>query len=315
MAFLRGEVSAECRCCQLKACSTHAPECQNKTVVRFLLSGLIAAFQLAAQTLEVHSEFLRVNPQGEILLTDATPKPREFLSPGIVRNGFASFHVVVRSPRPTSYFLLVGTNPPNILRTAIYKEQFVQRGEDWIPDTLELLRSPNFGVIPDAGGGIPGQTACSYLLDVWVPPDAPADTIRLEVQLKMGTWTIYPMEVRVLPARVPARAGVADPLPEIEQRADEAAMAPLLGYMGRHGEGPAATQPPGRSETGTAPGTLREVIRRNAEQDMALARGLDTKTLLPALKEKLAPTAIGGEWYLGIRDLIYRLSSKAPPRD
>jgi hypothetical protein len=279
-----------------------------------VLLGLLAV-RLAAQTLEVHSEFLRVNPQGEILTVDATPKPREILSPGIVRNGFASFHVVVRSPRPTSYFLLVGTNPPNILRTTLYKEEFVKRGEDWIPDALEILQPPNFGVIPDAAG-IPDQMAAVYLLDVWVPPETPADTVRLELQLKMGTWTIYPMEVRVLPARVPSIAGVASELPEIEERADEAAMAPLLGYMGRHGEGPGAADPAGKTQVqradAAAPRTVREVVRRNAEQDMALARGLDPRTLLPALKDKLAPTAIGGEWYLGIRDLIYRLSSKTP---
>jgi len=268
-----------------------------------VLLGLLAAARLASQTVEVHSEFLRVNPWGEILTVDATPKPREILSPAIVRNGFASFHVVVRSPRPTSYFLLVGANPPDILRTTFYKEEFVKRGEDWIPDGLRLLRPPNFEAIPDSAAGIPGQTTSVYLLDVWVPPEAPAGTVRLEVQLKAGTWIIYPMEVRVLPARVPAIAGVAAALPEIELRADEAAMAPLLGYMDGHGEG-------SRRAAVTTPRTVREVVRRNAEQDMALARGLDSKALLPALKERLAPAAMGGEWYLGIRYLIYRLSSK-----
>ena len=266
-----------------------------------LLLGLMAAAQLASQTLEVHSEFLRVNPQGEILSVDATPKPREILAPAIVRNAFASFHIVVRSPRPVSYFLLAGANPPDILRTAIYKEQFVKRGEDWIPDALQLLRPPNFEAIPDADSAIPGQTACAYLLDVWVPPEAPAGRVRLEVQVKIGEWIIYPMEVRVLPARVPAHAGIGSALPAIEQRADEAAMAPLLGYMDGRVK-------PARRAAGAIPVTLREVVRRNAEQDMALARSLDSATLLPALKEKLKPAAMGGEWYLSIRDLIYRLA-------
>src|SRR5438874_363972 len=62
------------------------------------------------------------------------------------------------------------------------------------------------------------------------------------------------------------------------------------------------------SSSGAKTGTLREVIRRNAEQDMALARRLDSGTLLPALKERLKPAAMGGEWYLGVRDLIYRLA-------
>jgi hypothetical protein len=56
------------------------------------------------------------------------------------------------------------------------------------------------------------------------------------------------------------------------------------------------------------PQTVREVIRRNAEQDMALASLLDSKTLIPSLKEKLAAGSGGGEWYLAIRDMIYRLS-------
>lgn len=275
---------------------------QNETMAGLLLLGLMASARLASQTLEVHSEFLRVNPRGEILAVDATPAPREILSPAMVRNGFASFHVVVRSQRPTSYFLLAGTNPPDILRTAIYKEKFVKRGEDWIPDALELLRPPNFEAIPDAGAAVPGQTASVYLLDVWVPPEAPAGTVRLEVQLKIGEWIIYPMEVRVLPARVPAIAGVASPLPGIEQRADEAAMAPLLDYMDGHGKET-------RRVSMAPPRSVREVIRRNAEQDMALARVLDSKALLPTLKVKLAPAAMGGEWYLGVRDLIYRLSS------
>jgi hypothetical protein len=50
------------------------------------------------------------------------------------------------------------------------------------------------------------------------------------------------------------------------------------------------------------------VIRRNAEQDIALASLLDSKTLIPAMKEKVAASHGGGEWYLTIRDMIYRLS-------
>jgi len=268
-----------------------------------LVLGLLTAVRLAAQTLEVHSEFLRVNPLGEILPVDVDPKPREILSPAVIRNGFASFHIVVRSPRPTSFFLFVDTNPPNVFRTSIYKEQFVKRGGDWIPDALEPLQPPNFGAIPESG--ISGQTACAYLLDVWVPPDSPAVTVRLEAQLKVGTWIIYPMEVRVLPARAPAIAPAGQELPAIELRADEAVTAPLVGYI----NGTAVAQ--SKRVDPWTPRTLREVIRRNAEQDMALARTLDAKTLIPALKQKLASGAGGGEWYLGVRDLIYRLSSKA----
>ena len=43
---------------------------------------------------------------------------------------------------------------------------------------------------------------------------------------------------------------------------------------------------------------------------MALARLIDPKILVPALKKNQAAGGSGGEWYLGIRDLIYRLSSQ-----
>src|SRR5262249_12902406 len=272
-----------------------------KTLLRFVVVPWIAAARLVSQTLEVHSEFLRVNPQGEILAADATPKPREILSPALVRNGFASFQIVVRSPRPTNYFLFVGSNPPNVFRTEIYKETFVKRGDDWIPDTLEPLRSPNLDSIP--GGGVPRQTACAYLLDVWVPRDTPAGTVRLEAQLKVGDWTIYPMEVRILPVTVPATAKLGDPLPEIGGRLDEAVMAPLLAFLNGKPSGPAGRR---------APQTLRDVVRRNAEQDMALARALDSGALRSLFRQKLEAPSLGGEWYLEVRDLIYRESSRAP---
>jgi hypothetical protein len=281
-------------------------------VLGLWILGLLAALRLAAQSVEIHTEFLRVNPQGEILAIDATPKPREILSPALVRNGFTSFHVVVRSRRPVSYFLLTGTNPPDVLRTAIYKEKFNKRGQDWIPDALEPLTPPNFAVLPDPEIAVPGQTAGVYLLDVWVPPESPAGTVRLEVQAKVGEWIIYPMEVRILSARVPPAPRSAAPLPEIGQRADESAMAPLLEYLGPHGEGAAALQPSkkARPAEAVAPRNLREVIRRNAEQDMALARTLDLNTVLPAIKQKMRPASSGGEWYLSVRDLIYRLASR-----
>lgn len=276
------------------------------------LLAWIASGPLAAATVEIHSEFLRVDPHGEILSIDRTPHPREILSPGVARNAFASFQVVVRSEKPTSYFLFVSANPPEVLGMTLYKEDFARREGDWIPDTLLPFRSPNFGAIPDGESNIPGQTACAYLLDVWVPPDAPVTTVRLEVQLKVGVWIIQPLEMRVLAARVPAARGTPGALPEIGGRADEAALGPFLRYMGPRGEGPRAAgaarsaQAPKRA----APRTLREAIRRNAEQDMALARTLDPKTLAPALRKKQAESGGGGEWYLGIRDLIYRLGSQ-----
>ena len=121
-----------------------------------LLIVIVFAIPLASQTLEIHSEFLRVDPWGRILSSDATPDPKEILSPAVVRNGFASFHIVVRSSR-MNYFLFVGTNPPDVIRTALYKEEFVERGGTWFPDALKPARLPDFGVIPDPEASIPGR--------------------------------------------------------------------------------------------------------------------------------------------------------------
>ena len=271
----------------------------------------VAALPLAAQTLTLRSEFLRVDPRGEILASDATPQARELLSPAVVRNGFASFHLVIESERG-NYFLFAGSNPANVFGISVYQENFVRHGEDWIPDTLEPVKLPSFGVIPDPQAAIPGQTARVYLLDLWVPPDAPVGRVRLEVQMKAGGWTIWPMEVRILPARVPElRYRSPEPLPDAALRADESAMAPLVDYLGQHGEGPDARRAKSLSHPSKdAPHSLREVIRRNAEQDMALARGLDPKLLVPELKGKVSAGG-GGEWYLGVRDLIYRRSAAA----
>ena len=273
--------------------------------------ALVAVLPLAAQTLTLRSEFLRADPRGGILDSDATPQPRELLSPAVVRNGFASFHLVIESERG-NYFLFAGSNPANVFGIAVYRENFARSGEDWIPDALTPVKLPEFGVIPDPQAAIPGQTTRAYLLDVWVPPDAPVGRVRLEVQMKAGGWTIWPMEVRILPARVPElRYRSPEPLPEAALRADESAKAPLVDYLGQHGEGPDTRQEKSLSRPSQdAPRSLREVIRRNAEQDMALARGLDPKVLVPELKGKVS-AAGGGEWYLGIRDLIYRLSAAA----
>jgi hypothetical protein len=279
-------------------------------VCRALLLSCLIALRLAAQTLELHSEFLRVDPQGHVLAVDAAEQPRELISPAVVRNGFASFHIVVRSDR-LNYFLFVGTNPAGVLRAALYKEEFANIGGTWVPDALKPVHSPDFGVIPDPEAMIEGQRARAYLLDVWVPPETPAGKVRLEVQLKAGGWTIWPMEVRVLPALVPeSRRSSTLPLPAPDRPSDESASAPLLQFVESNGHTGSGHQTAPRL---VMPRSVREIIRRNAEQDLTLAAALDARSLVPLLKQKLALSRKGSEWYLGVRDLIYRLSSAERP--
>ena len=253
---------------------------------------------LRAQSLEIYSEFQRVDPFGSIVAVDRAEHPREILSPAVPRNGYASFHVVVSVPPNTNYLLYVVTNPLDACRVALYKEHFVKAGHGWIPDTLaELQRLPDFGAMPDPDQDIRGQNTRVYLLDVWIPPEASPGRFRLEAQLKVGYWIVRPMEVRVIPALVPNGSGGRAPgraaaLPRIEEGADAAAAAVLNGYIS------GAFNP-----TPAEPVTVRGIIRRNAIQDMALA---GSPQALEKLRKGLpSRKTLGAEWYLRIRDLVY----------
>jgi hypothetical protein len=152
--------------------------------LRLVVGLLLLRTLLPAQSLQVFSEFQR-DPDG-------LPPPREIISPAVARNAFATFRVVIAAPANTTYFLFVGANPPGIVETQLYKENAAY---------LEPVRSPGFGVIPS------GQTTREYILDVWVPRRAEQGRrVRIELQLKTGAWQIYPMELRVQSAAVPAIA-------------------------------------------------------------------------------------------------------------
>jgi hypothetical protein len=268
-----------------------------------ILIGAFAATALRAQSLEIYSEFQRVDPFGNVVAIDRAEHPREILSPAVPRNGYASFHIVVSVPPKTNYLLYVVTNPLDACRVVLYKEHFVKAGDGWIPDVLaEVHRLPDFGAMPDPNADIPGQDTRVYLLDVWIPPEAIPGRFRLEAQLKVGYWIVRPMEVRVIPARVPDRPAGREPggkatLPPVEEGADAAATTILNDYIS------GAFTP-----TPVQPLTVREVIRRNAIQDMALA---GSPQALENLRKGLpSRKMLGAEWYLRIRDLVY---SEAQP--
>ncbi len=259
---------------------------------------LLAAPVLAAQSLDIYSEFQRVDPYGGIVAADRAPAPREILSPGVARNGWASFHVAVHAPANSSYLLYVMTNPLNACRVTMYKEHFVKTTAGWIPDRLtELHRLPDYGFMPDPDDGVPEQNTRAYLLDLWIPPDSGVGRFRLEVQLKTATWFVRPMEVRVLGARIPEQASSTHPavLPPIESPADDAAAGPFADFL--------AGAPTGSCEPLVS---VRAIICRNATQDMALARRVATPgVLLDWWWNFNLPRAMGAEWWLKVRDLLY----------
>jgi hypothetical protein len=103
--------------------------------------------------------------------------------------------------------------------------------------------------------------------------------------------------VRVISARVPDRPAGREPgraatLPRVEEGADAAATAVLNDYISG-AFNPAPVQPL----------TVRDIIRRNAIQDMAFAGSPEA---LEKFRKGLPSRKIlGAEWYLRIRDLVY----------
>ncbi len=217
-------------------------------------------------------------------------------------------------PPGAPFSLHVGQNPDGFLGVTVYKEIFVQRGGEWIPDGLERVTLPYTGRLPDLERAIPGQTTVVFLMELWTPRDAAMIRTKVEPQLHVNErWITYPMEVRILPAVVPdlqatglmSAAGVGDP-------ADLTARAALRTYL--------CNSPPGDA---AAPGTLRGLIARDVRQDIALARSIEKmpgSILLPEIL-KLAgstdsakwcqapvfPRDLGPEWYLRLRDALYRM--------
>jgi hypothetical protein len=136
---------------------------------------------LNAQSLRVYSEFARINAAGE---ATAPARPREILSPAIVRNGFTSFQVVVQVPKGTAYWLYIGQNPEDAVRVTMYRESGAR---------LEKT-------------DLPFQSSSTEILwmDVWADRTAPVRRIKIEPELNIsGDWTVYPMEARVMDAVVP----------------------------------------------------------------------------------------------------------------
>lgn len=262
----------------------------------------VTALALPGQTLRVLSEFQRIDPFGEVIGADHAFRRREILSPGVARNAFASFHVAVTSQANTSYFLYAQTYPPDVFKISIYKARYRRLGDTWIPDVLEETRLPSFGAMPDAQEQIAGQTTRTYWLDVWVPPDAAPGSVRFEVLIKSARWTVHPMEIRVLRARVPnLLPAPLRALPPADLPADAAAFQPIADFL----EGKPPVRYPG------VPGTIREGIRRNVSQDMAVASHDLLQDVMQRLWRRiLAPWPNeGAEWYLQLRDLILRQAS------
>ena len=250
--------------------------------MRIALCSLLACGLLPAQSLKIWSEFQRIDPFGEPVAVDRVEYPREILSPAVARSAFASFHLAVTVAENTPSFLYIQQNP-EWLKIALYKEEFQQTTQGWIPDALTPVHVPATVILPEPDP-IAKQTTVVYWLDLWVPEHTPVERMRVQAVLKSGDlWLVYPMELRIAEAVVPKIGRVAADLPPIAARAD-ASTKPGLG-------------------AGLPHLCVRSMIHRNAMQDRALAVAL--KLQLPA-----PPPDAGAEGWLKVRDFLLRKRSR-----
>jgi len=266
---------------------------------------------------KVYSQFQRIDPFGEVVAADrgASPRyrPREILSPAVPRNAHTVFYVAVTAPEGKDFTLYIGQNPDNYFGVTLYKLSFEKHGENWIPDAAEKVDLPYAGRLPEAVRPVPGQTAVVFLMDVWTPPDAPPQRVKLEPELYLdGEWYIYPMEVRVTPVVVPDHEAAASELAPATEPADATARAAIRARLCGAAE---------RKDEG-GPLNLRWFIRRDVEQDLAVARLVEPSAgalIWPLVGGKALavgrerwcaapewPSGDGPEWYLRFRDRLYR---------
>ena len=131
----------------------------RRAVLILILS--LFGYAVQAQDIEIHSEFQRYNPFGDVVRQDHERNPREVLSPAVPRNGHLTVQVVVTAPASTNYFLYAGANPADTLKVTIYREHFVPCGDEHCPEWLTEVPSPAFGAIPESASRMPNQTSRS----------------------------------------------------------------------------------------------------------------------------------------------------------
>ena len=222
-----------------------------------------------AQSLRVYSEFAQIDASGKVT---APKEPREILSPAIVRNGYSSFQVVVDVPRGTPYQLYVAQNPENAVEVTLYREN----GE-----ILERVEQP-----------VSDNATQVFWMDLWTARDAPVQRIKVEPQLHVNNdWVIYPMEARVVSAIVP------------DGTIRGASMSPV-GAMRQYLCGRRLSIDPGPGVLGDS---VTHVRYRNSGQDLKLAATAPREELQKLFGSCDAPASSDPEWYLRVRDYLFRL--------
>ncbi len=238
----------------------------------------------------------------------------------MARNGHLSLHIVITGPAGSNYLLYTGSNPPDIIQVKLYREYFTPCGNGYCPDWLAEQNSPTFGAIPEfrhdaAQPALDKQTTRCYLLDIWAPPGTPPRRVRVEALLKTGIWQVAPLEVRIMAPIIPNAGPDAGPearndrvyaenIAPLGAPSSATAQIQLLRYLA----GEPVQWPPRLLR-------VRDFIQRNAAEDMLVARSLQEDRSAPFSDLNLlawspfASMGLGAEWYLRVRDFLYRFGA------
>lgn len=265
--------------------------------------------QLLGQEILLRSELLRPDPANpaEVWRADRPEdpafRPREILSPGWARNGFATYFLLLHVPANEAFGFYLGENPANTVKSTFYR---LLPDANGVPDLLEPVQLP----LREAG-----QAADRWVVLVWdiaIPANAPVDRIKLEPQFWLkGIWHTYPMEPRITPLQLPAlRPAPKAALPAATQRADATERAVWVEAM-------CAKPRPG---VGRPSLSLRLLQERNARQYAEWFRGLGEAQRNRLLSfpdlcvylEKETPAA-SPEWPLRLRDILLRRAGEVLP--
>ncbi len=182
----------------------------EENLLRIFLAVAAACGLASGAELVGYPEYVRPDPFGGVVAPDraAGVVPWKTVKLGAARGGYVSFHLVAKADGEYT----VSLAPKGPVQVDVFREWFhlTETDKSYYPDALVPVALPYRAKLPDPENRVSGQTAQAFWVDVWVPADAAPGVCRMEARLDAGkTAARLPVEIRVLPARIPAEDVVA----------------------------------------------------------------------------------------------------------
>src|SRR5262249_53280498 len=136
----------------------------------------------------------------------ANERPSKTIQLRSARNGYVSFHLIVKSPQGSPYSLAVSFQKQSDVQIDLLKTWYHLGRADkkYIPDALIPVANPYRAAIPDSENNIPGQTSQAFWVDVWVPRETKPGIYGGEATLQSGSnRSALKIELQVLQATIP----------------------------------------------------------------------------------------------------------------